>query len=46
LVRTREATQEAGVELVLAGVRRSTRRILDMTGLTSLFRFEEDASGE
>jgi anti-anti-sigma factor len=43
LVRAREATQEAGVDLVLAGVRRSTRRVLDITGLTSLFRVEDAA---
>ncbi|GDY28670.1 STAS domain-containing protein [Gandjariella thermophila] len=45
LVRAREATQEAGVELVLAAVGRPTRRVLDMTGLTSLFRIEERAGG-
>jgi len=43
LVRAREATREAGVDLVLAGVRRPTRRVLDITGLTALFRVEDAA---
>jgi stage II sporulation protein AA (anti-sigma F factor antagonist) len=42
LVRAREAAEEAGVELMLAAVGRPTRRVLDMTGLTSLFRIAED----
>jgi anti-anti-sigma factor len=46
LVRTRDAAQEAGVELVLTAVGRPTRRVLDMTGLTSLFHIEGSAQGE